>query len=220
MKLPSMNDNDLTTPADAPSTPDGAHQLPIGAGATDLDGFTDEGPKKSGSSAIVLVALVIVSGAVLWGMRHLGTRGSINLVDISIDYPIRDDASTNNSAEVIKALHDSAIIPQVEPQMVAVNPFTWRAAPKTEVDHAPEVDREAERLRKAHEQRMRALDSSARNLRVQSVMRGRVPIANISGELVAVGDTVAGQFKVTRIDGREVDVEAEGRSWTLTVGGN
>ncbi|GAB4545984.1 MAG: hypothetical protein Tsb0013_04320 [Phycisphaerales bacterium] len=216
MKLPG----DSTTPhtSDAQQNhAEGAH-MPIGVGVTDLDGATEQGPKRSGSSPIVMIALVVVSGAVLWGMRHLGTRGSINLVDISIDYPIKDNAESANADEVIRALQDSAYIPQVEPRMVAVNPFTWRAAPDTQV--TPEVDREAEQRRRAHEQRMRALDTAANNLRLNSVMRGRVPIANISGELVAVGDTVADKFTVTRIDGREVDIQAEGRTWTLTVGGD
>mgnify|MGYP001794572495 CR=1 FL=1 len=215
MKLTGSN-NDPTT-GDTTHTEEQAHTQPLGAGLTDLEGAVDEGPKRSGSSPVVLVALLVVSGAVLWGMRHLGTRGSINLVDISIDYPLQDKADAANSELIIRALQDSSYVPQVEPQMVAVNTFTWRAAPETAV--ATQTSREEAEAQRAHDQRMRALDTSARALVINSVMRGRVPVANISGELVAVGDTVGGEFTVTRIDGREVDIQAEGRTWTLTVGG-
>ena len=211
MKLTDANTDPMNN-----DLPQDAHHQPLTAGVTDLEGHADEGPKRSGSSPVILVALLVVSGTVLWGMRHLGTRGSINLVDISIDYPLKDKTESANSELVIQALQDSAYVPQVEPQMVAVNPFTWRAAPETAV--ATENSRAEADARREHEQRMRALDTSARALKINSVMRGRVPLANISGEMVAVGDTVAGQFTVTRIEGREVDIEAEGRTWTLTVG--
>ncbi|MEM1423506.1 MAG: hypothetical protein AAGH64_05825, partial [Planctomycetota bacterium] len=128
MKLTDANSDPMSS--DQQQDP---HHQPLTAGLTDLEGHTDEGPKRSGSSPVILAALIVVSGAVLWGMRHLGTRGSINLVDISIDYPLKDRSESADAELVIQALQDSAFVPQVEPRMVAVNPFTWRASPETAV---------------------------------------------------------------------------------------
>lgn len=213
MKLPGMNDD---TPPTDPTQQAGA--TPNDATATTFSAVIDEGPKKGGSSTAVLIALVVVSGAVLWGMRHLGTRGSINLVDISIDYPVKDESATVDHSSIIRALQESNNIPQVAPQMIAMNPFSWKQT-DADVKTVTAAELEAERLKREHEKHMRALEASARNLILNSVMGGRVPVANISGELVAVGDTVADTFTVTRIEGREVEIQAEGRTWVLTVGG-
>jgi len=232
MRLPGMNDDQTPLQSDArapdaapaPTPSSGAVEAPLGVSTPDDDpdatGFAhlrDEGPKRSSTSVLALIALTVVSGAMLWGMRHLGTRGSINLVDISIDYPLAEGgADTTDHVEVIRALNASSEIPQVAPQNIAMNPFTWKAAPKNTV--ATE-DRSAELARREAERLMRALESSAQALKLNSVMRGRVPVANVSGEMVRVGDMIDDTFTVTRIEGREVDIEAEGRTWTLTVGG-
>jgi len=161
---------------DAPSAPEAPIGVSAPDGAGDAKGFDhlrDEGPKRSSTSVLALIALTIVSGAVLWGMRHLGTRGSINLVDISIDYPLAEGgADATDHVEVIRALNASSEIPQVAPQNIAMNPFTWKAKPKNTV--ATE-DRGAELARREAERLMRALESSAKSLKLNSVMRGRVP---------------------------------------------
>lgn len=212
MKLPDTNNDQSTNPIGVDMPGDGS-QI-----SEEMGAFADDTSKSSGHSGVILGALVVVSGALLWGMHHLGTRGSINLVEISIDYPMGDESETADHTLVIKALRESNEIPQVAPSMIAMNPFTWKAGPTETVHETTEAERLAEEARREHAAKMRQLDTTAKNLVLNSVMRGRVPVANISGELVRVGDRVRDTFVVTRIEGREVDIQAEGRTWTLGVG--
>ena len=46
---------------------------------------------------------------------------------------------------------------------------------------------------------------------------GRVPVAQISGDLVRIGDRIGEYFVVVAIEGRLVRLEADGREFTLTL---
>lgn len=213
-----MNFETLGQPKDDP-TPDVVSEE--SAFASDASLVSDEGGKKRvNSGLVVLVVIVLVSGGVFAAMRHLGSRGSLDLVDISIDYPIAEGVQTLTSDHdaVLSDLRASQEIVQVPPRLVQMNPFVWKSV---EVDEAPVmVDPavlEAQRREREARERERAIRRTLDALRLNSVMAGRVPLAQISGELVRVGDTVGEVFQVTSIEGRTVTLEADGQTYTLTL---
>ena len=66
------------------------------------------------------------------------------------------------------------------------------------------------------ESQHRKLLTEVKDLKLQTVMRGRVPIAIISGQFVQPGQTI-GSFKVKAIRGLTVELESNGESYTLTM---
>jgi hypothetical protein len=165
---------------------------------------------------LVLVAVVAAAAAVLWTMRHLGTSGGLDLVDIDIDYPLDAGAGVDHEKGrmIIEELRTVGEFAQVPPHHVQMNPFTWKQDESRVAQEGPD----AEEL--ARQRRMEEIRVALASLHVQSVMGGRRPIAKISGELVSAGDTVGEFFTVRDIAGRSVTLAtAEGDTYVLEAGG-
>ncbi len=170
---------------------------------------------------IVLLIVVAVAAALLMGMRKLGLAGRLELVDIKIDYPFEAEKGTvvgPNHQSVINDLRRSADVVQVPPEQVQMNPFEWKTADEKPAARDDLAVAEAERLRRQAEARRREVDSAFSRLRLNSVMGGRIPVAQISGVLVREGDTVDELFRVKAIEGRSVTLTVDGREYTLTLG--
>lgn len=168
---------------------------------------------------ILLLVVVAVAGALLLGMRKLGLAGRLELVDIKIDYPfdMHKDAVVGPDHEtVINDLKSSSDVVQVPPELVQMNPFEWKTEAKDETDEI--ALREAERLKKQAAARQKEVIRAFSKLRLNSVMGGRIPVAQISGQLVKVGDDVGDFFTVLSIEGRTVVLVHNNTKYTLTLG--
>ena len=168
----------------------------------------------------VLAIIIMIGSGLLFGMRQLGMAGGVELIDIKIDYPIdeRDRASGPDHRSILEDLRTSGEVVQVPAELVQMNPFEWKAETTQNevVDDGPL--REAERLRKEQAARDNQIRSALASLKLNSVMGGRVPMAQISGTLVREGDTINPGFTVTRIEGRSVTLRVDGRDFVLTLG--
>jgi hypothetical protein len=165
------------------------------------------------SSFVLLIVVIGVAGSVLFGMRKLGLGGKLELIDIKIDYPLEVDkqVSSQDHEAILSQLRSSVDVKQVPPDLVQMNPFEWKEASKL-VDRGDEVDlaaQEAARLRREREENMRLVDTAFRRLRLNSVKGGRVPVANISGRLVRIGDRIEEHFVIERIEGRQIELRSD-----------
>ncbi|MEO1129652.1 MAG: hypothetical protein AAFX05_08110 [Planctomycetota bacterium] len=165
------------------------------------------------SSFVLLIVVIGVAGSVLFGMRKLGLGGKLELIDIKIDYPLEVDkqATSQDHQEILSQLRSSVDVKQVPPDLVQMNPFEWKGASKL-VDRGDDVDlaaQEAARLRREREENMRLVDTAFRRLRLNSVKGGRVPVANISGRLVRIGDRIEEHFVIERIEGRQIELRSD-----------
>ena len=168
---------------------------------------------------ILLLVVVAVAGALLLGMRKLGLAGRLELVDIKIDYPFdmhKDAVVGPDHKAMIDDLKSSADIVQVPPEFVQMNPFEWKTESKDQSDEI--ALREAERLKKAAVAHKKEIDTAFSRLTLNSVMGGRIPVAQISGQLAKVGDDVGDFFTVLSIQGRTVTLVAGEQKYILTLG--
>jgi len=168
----------------------------------------------------VLGIIVVTGTALLFGMRELGMAGGVELIEIKIDYPLdeKDRAPGPDHRTILEDLRTSGELRQVPPELVQMNPFEWKEDSATEqvVDNSAAT--EAERKRREAQARETQLKSALAQLKLNSVMGGRVPMAQISGQLVRVGDVVGQAFMVTKIEGRTVALVIDGREFVLALG--
>lgn len=177
-------------------------------------------PRKLGGMVVLLVVF-LVAAALLLGMRKLGMTRRIEMVDFKIDYPIEKaelDKLNKDHEEVLRELNSSGQLVQVPLDQVQTNPFQWKLTEQSVQPGTGDANLEAELARKAQEARKRQVDSRFALLKLNSVMGGRVPVAQISGTLVKIGDVLDELFTVTAIEGRSVTLDAEGASYTLSLG--
>lgn len=174
------------------------------------------------SGTLVLLLVVVIAGAALWGMRELGKSGMPGFADVKIDYPLDElqlVATDTKGQDILQQLAISQQVPQLPLERVANNPFEWRGAmiQATTVTSAPVVNQvdQAEQARLA---RLKAIESEFSRLRLNSVMEGSMPVARISGELVRIGDRVGDYFTVQDIRTRRVILEVDDKTYTLTMG--
>lgn len=170
---------------------------------------------------ILLLIVVAVAGALLMGMRQLGLAGRLELVDIKIDYPFDSDKQmvvTSDHQKVIDDLRSSSEVVQVPPELVQMNPFEWMEQQKSAGIDPEAAAREADRLRREKLAEKRAIDSAFAKLKLNSIMGGTVKVANISGDLVKVGDFINGMFKVTAIEGRSVTLMIDQDKYVMVLG--
>ena len=166
-------------------------------------------PLTNNGGMILLLVVVAVAGALLLGMRKLGLAGRLELVDIKIDYPFdahKDAVVGPDHEEVIQDLKSSSDIKQVPPELVQMNPFEWKTETKAQTEDL--AAKEAEKARLAAAARKKEIDGAFSKLTLNSVMGGRIPVAQISGQLVRVGDDVGTYFTVLSIEGRTVTLVA------------
>lgn len=174
----------------------------------------------------VVVAVLLVAGAVacIFAMRQFGLGPATALAEFDVQY--RSDAVTNSAAagHILADLERSRRAVQVPAERIKSDPFELAAtaAPQTPRDDADarsrlEAERRAEQERLAAEARAKTLNDAFGKLHLQSVMEGSVPVARISDQVVRVGMKVGEHFTVASIEGREVTLTADGRTFTLTI---
>lgn len=168
--------------------------------------------------ALVLGVLVVLAGGALYAMRRLGMGPIGAIAEVNIDYNY--DKTKGDSADHEKLLADlsaSQIEHQVPADQVQKNPFRMPALHpdvpvETKVEPNKPTPEEIARLA-----RQKEIADILKTLQVHSVLTGSIPVARIGDENVGVGDTLAKYFTVVSIGGREVEIQADGQLYTLSL---
>jgi hypothetical protein len=179
---------------------------------------------KRGGMYVVLLALVVVGGGVLYGMRLVGLGPLKQLADaqVNVDYNL-NDAGASKTAEhqkVLAELNANQVAVQVPLEKVQRNPFRMASALSKPADDIQPDDgsaKAADKQRQSASARKLAIRTAFDGLKLNSVIAGSVPIARINGETIRVGDSVAEYFIVVSITGRGVELEADGQPFTLSI---
>lgn len=173
---------------------------------------------KVSSQLVLMVSVLMLSAAALYFMRRLGTGAGMTFVAVPIDYALdQETPDLTEHQHMIALLESSGIILQVPSDAVAKNPF--QLVTKEEIDNVdlsnldPDAQARiaAELRRKDVEKRQREIDDAIATVNVHSILNGSRPVANINGNLVGIGDMVAGVLKVASIEDRAVIFEVDGK---------
>lgn len=100
---------------------------------------------------------------------------------------------------------------QVPVEFLKKNPFQIAITRPVEMAANPVANNEAQRQKK-----LEALRLELKDLELQSIMQGRVPVAVINGQLMQSGQKL-GNFVIKEINGLNVVLEGDGERFTLTM---
>lgn len=186
--------------------------------------FSDVKRSRSAGSGMLLLVLVVILGAGgIYGMRISGAKISVgaaaNQFEQKVDQALKrlsspataavDPASRDNvktllrdSDAIMQVLDSDPTELQVPVSHVKQNPFVLLGESKPAATTAKSEDN-GDKTRKAE---LDKLDREAAGLALQTVMRGRVPLAIINGEMYQAGQSV-GSFEIARIDVDTLTVE-------------
>lgn len=201
--------------------------MPLG-----VEGFGSEGGDLTygaGGSAsaskgwMVIATVIILAAGGLFAMHRLakvtaGTGGNAT-VDVSIEKFLsqlggKEDSATNlviGIETVTGVLEDDYSKLQVPLENVQFNPFAINrdARPTASIDDsAGDAER---RIRKQRDKRRAEIENACQGLRLNSIIIGKVPLANISGRIVRLGEPLSIDgiaFKVTKISKDRVKLTA------------
>lgn len=218
-----------TTPEKTPSS----HQrvadplkTPDAAGAEGGSGGFDSTASAPGSAIpqglAVLVLVALVGGGSIMGMRQFGLGSGYTYDNITIDYPVNVNEVSEDHEQYQQILADLTdhSVPQIALNELREDPFVLRGGKKAEEFHAVAEETPAEREARLRLLREQEVQREFYKLTLNSVIGGSSPIARVAGRPVRLGDTVSGLFVVTEITGRSVVLEADGKTYTLTMSGN
>ncbi|MGP1347303.1 MAG: hypothetical protein ACTS3F_11635 [Phycisphaerales bacterium] len=173
---------------------------------------------------VVLGVLVAVAGGGLFVMRSMGKRGLVEDPNVKIDMDgitaVSEEVTGDDHSALLEDLRGAGEFAQVPLDNVQMNPFTLRVPTEQKAVVAREAPGESpeQRAERERAERIAALQRDVERLRLNSVMAGSVPIAQISGTLVRVGDLINERFRVSKIEGRSVELTAEGQVFVLVIG--
>jgi hypothetical protein len=197
-----------------------------------MEGYTEAPSKPRIPMQVVFVgALLLAAAGALMAMRKYGMAMTA-LGDIKIDYDYTKGSGAGDHHRILQDLEESNVAQQVPAEEVQKNPFSMvesklALAPaadttpsSTEPGLSPEerLARQQEEKRRQEEQaRQQEILSKLASLQIHGIMTGDSPVARIGDETVRVGDTVAGMFTVAAIEGRSVTLEADGKTYSLSL---
>lgn len=223
---PSSSDKNLSTREESPGQENlgGVFRLDaLSPGApAQSEAFTPTRAKLS-TQTLLLGVLLLAGAGIVYGMRVLGVGSLRNFASATVpDYDI-SKTGVNKTLEhkrAIEALHASDIKTQVAPEDIRKNPFKMadallRSDPGDDGDKS--AKQLADRLRRDTESRKSRIAAGVSKIKVNSILGGSNPVARIDGEFVRIGDQVDDLFTVTAIHGRTVDLECDGKSYSLTM---
>jgi len=204
-----------------PASEGGPSQRP---GMLALPGQFDAGPKRRVPTQTILLALVLaVSGGALYTMRRVGMKSGMTFDVVNVEYQ-QEDAERAKSYDRIMA--DLARVQ--EPLDVALGEFgkspfmldvkaTAAVAPGVAGDPVAAGDSAADRAAREAEAKRAEVAARLSELRLHSVMDGRVPLARIDDRTVRVGDAVGEHFVVESIQGRSVTLRGGSELFVLSM---
>jgi hypothetical protein len=186
----------------------------------------DTSPRRGQASQqiIVVVLLLSVSGAAIFGMRHLGARAGMDMTVTEIGLKIGDEKESAERAKSYERI--MADLQRMQrPLDVAMGDFQKSPFMLDMPEQPVATNVEDEELKRAEQARREAAarrDATLRTLgglQLQSVLGGSKPLARINNETVHVGDKVGGSFVVKEIRGREREVvlDNDGEDFVLSM---
>lgn len=204
-------------------------------------GSSKPASKLLSQGTLLIVAVAAIAGGTLYAMRVTSGDISADTVDAVVEARIEQALTKLSKPEAmadddpLREQNIQTLFQDTETivDMFATDP-TNRQVPLEQVKKdpfeiairkpSPEVDNSAnDRIaaRKAAEERellVRKIKREADELELQTIMRSRVPVAVISGEVVRAGQSVNG-FTVKSIDELSVNLESQGLRFKLTLEG-
>ncbi len=214
------------SPATDPGTPAVQPVTAFSGGAAFAADDALPGKPRMSSTSALLMGGVLVAGAALVGMRHLGIGPGAAMGKVQFDTRIVDRAplALGDHSALLADLSASRVQLQVPDDSVKQNPFMLAhvlpeagAAPPDDAQALAAVRAEAERQTRSAAERKRALVDALKGLTLNSVIEGATPVARISGKAVRVGDSVADLFTVHAIRGRTVELAHESTIYLLEL---
>lgn len=224
-----------------------SEMIPLGAEEADQQRAPDElsgaseamagldltaAPKSRFNMQIVVLAIIVcVAGGVLYAMRRVGLAPAAGIAqtDFKYDLPQSPPGAKTDHKNVLADLNASRTQQQVPTDQVKKNPFRMSgavmsgpAADPVDPGKAQSAMDAAERAarqkadREAAEQ-AKTIDTALKQLQLNGVMAGRVPVARINGKLYREGQVVNKWFTIRSIEGLKVVLEAEGKQYDLSI---
>lgn len=177
--------------------------------------------RKVNVQTLVVVGVVVASAGLLYAMRLHGMGAGMKfdgLAKIDYDWTKAGQQSETHQKQVLADLARSG--QGVEPLVdhLPKNPFSLDLnAPVTQPVATTDPNASARRAELERQVREKELISKLASLQLNSVMEGRVPLARIGTRLYRLGDRVADDFKVVGVHGRTVELEADGKVYSLSI---
>ena len=218
--------------------------MPLGTGAFEAEGsdldLLDGSAKRRRTGPLVLIAVVVLAVGGLFCMHALSkitaaTRGDTAIektIDLFLSSVTRSQAggSSQSAGELVRShravvdvLSDDYTALQIPLTDVQFNPFVIQrdAQPVHQAVSDPGDD-ESRRLERSRAKRREEIESACHSLRLKSVIMGGVPLANLSGLIVRLGEVVPIEtedieFRVTSITHDSVTLTANEPSLKLKV---
>lgn len=178
--------------------------------------------KLSGSTAMVFTG-VLAGAGVLVAMRFFGLGPVAASAKVDVDYQAPSDSKALQAdhERVLNTLERStaAVQAQTPTDKLQKNPFQLVSAQPMATTESPVDDgkKAAELAAKQKAERRNKIETTLSQLKVYSVVGGRVPVARLGDQTVKVGDTVADLFTVTAIGGRSVALTVDGETFNLVM---
>lgn len=218
----SMNSAGVGGPQSVDAT--GMSELRPG-GVMDLSAAPPKPRKAINSGYAVLLGLLAVSGAMLYGMRRVGmSQGWVNAETKEISLPAESPGQTVTAGQVMTLLANLERKPvQVALERLGNNPFDMTPLlPVAETKDVKVADdgsagRGAEEAKRKAQERQQAIRKAYEGLALKSVVDGRIPMARINDKSYKVGDEVAEFFVVKHIAFPRVTLDCQGEEYVLTM---
>lgn len=178
--------------------------------------------KLSGSTTLVFTG-VLAGAGVLAAMRFFGLGPVAASAKVDVDYqaPSNAKALLADHERVISTLERStaAVQAQTPTDKLQKNPFQLVSAQPMSATEAPVDDgkKAAELAAKQKAERRNKIETALSQLKLHSVVGGRVPVARLGDQTVRVGDIVSELFTVTAIGGRSVALTVDGETFNIVM---
>jgi hypothetical protein len=210
-----MDDDPTAAPAD------GGQFNTLGAGSMPVR------RKRLSDTTVVLIGTVVLGGAILMGMRWIGTRASIFKVDATVEKTVNEfltklsgnqtltGLATGNAESdlVMSNLTVDRTESQVPLSMVKRNPFVLAIKRKVKDDGSgmTPVDDAKAREEARLVQRRAELDRLVGRMRLSSIMGQRGNrVAVLNNLVVQAGDVIDEVFEIAEINSFDILIRAEG----------
>ncbi|MFA9476905.1 hypothetical protein ACERK3_01230 [Phycisphaerales bacterium AB-hyl4] len=232
--MTGMPPNDNLNNAPKSATPEQEPQsLSLLGGVAKMDDLTEAerlemeggqgGSKLFGQGAILIALVVLTAGGVLYGMRvaqgelsggadqQVEARVEAALARLTQPQTMRDDdplaqqnlrALFDDTDTIVAMFATDRTASQVPVAYVQKNPFRTNL-PEVQVVEKPADTGPSDAERRAR--RRAQLEREIQGMRLQSVMRGRTPIAIVNNEFLREGQTI-GSFEVESISADKLTV--------------
>lgn len=223
-----MNQRTLSeVPGDGVPAPGGAGagnllaELRGAGGGGDLPAADSAAPKRRRrlhTQTLVLALVLSASVASLYTMRKQGMGAGLKFMPVgTLDYKAEQLKPEDVRAQqrVMAELARSVSPDSFHDEPLRKNPFKLDAPANIPKALPGEVQIDAEQAAKL--KRAQEIQDSFRQLNLNGVMQGPVPLARINGRTVKESDTIDNIFMVVSIHERSVDLMADEQLYTLQM---